>query len=230
MSASTSPILAGVSGVCLGWGFCRSPPILAGVFRCACWSACPTCTPPLLAGLCSVFVGVEVSASPRQFLLGSGVCVFRFGFCFHPVNRGWGVGMSVSASTLPFLAGLYGVCILVRILVSARQSWLGLVVCVFGFGFFFHPANPGWGVAVCVFVCALSLYPAIPCWGLRCVCSRLGYCFTPPILAGVMVCVFGFGFAFRPANPGWACGVCVCVCARSASTPPILAEVYDVCV
>ena len=34
------------------------------------------------------------------------------------------------------------------------------MVCVLGFGFCFHSANPGRDVGVCVFVCALCLYPA----------------------------------------------------------------------
>ena len=58
-------------------------------------------------------------------------------------------------------------------------------VCVFGYGFCFHPTIPGWGVGACAFVCVLCPYPAKPDWGLRCVCSVAGFGFTPPILAGV---------------------------------------------
>ena len=131
-----------------------------------------------------------------------------------------------------------------------RHSWLACAVwvCVLGLGFRLRPATPGWGVGacvclcnrsacappvlpgvcgvgvcawarvlaaprhswlgcpgVCVFVCPPRLYPATPCWGLRrgCVC-------------------LGFGLQLRPATPGWGVGVCACLCARSACTPPLL--------
>ena len=86
-----------------------------------------------------------------------------------------------SACTPPILAGVCGACLPLRVSASARQSWLGLVVCVFGFGFCFQPAIPGWGVGVCVFLCALRA------------CS-------PPVLAGVWV--FRYGFGFDPGNHG----------------------------
>ena len=87
------------------------------------------------------------------------------------------------------------------------------------------------------------------CLGVRRggVCSGWGFGSAPPLLAGVLgcvcacvrappvprhswlrcpvwVCVFGFGFRLRPATPGWAVGVFVCLCARSACTPPLLAR------
>ena len=40
--------------------------------------------------------------------------------------------------------------------------------------------------------------------------------------------VLGLGFRLRPANPGWVVGVCVCSCARSACTPPLLTWVCGV--
>ena len=91
------------------------------------------------------------------------------------------------------------------LLPSPRQCWLRFVVCVFGFSFCFHPANPGWGVVVCVLVYTLCLYPTIPGPGLRCACSGLGLGFRSPMLAGVFEGV--------------------CLWARSASPHPILAWV-----
>ena len=40
--------------------------------------------------------------------------------------------------------------------------------------------------------------------------------------------VLGLGFRLRPATPRWGDGVCVCLCARSACTPPLLAGVCGV--
>ena len=107
--------------------------------------------------------------------------------------------------------------------------------------------------AVCVLVCVLSLYPASPGWGLRlgCVCLVSGFGCVLPLLAGLLgcvcarvraplapchswlgcavwVCVFGLGFQLRPPSPGWGVGLCVCSCARSACTPPLLAGVRGV--
>ena len=45
------------------------------------------------------------------------------------------------------------------------QFWLVSVVHVFRFGFFLHPAIPGWGVGACALLRALRLYPATPSWG-----------------------------------------------------------------
>ena len=60
------------------------------------------------------------------------------------------------------LAGLCSACVRVPGWASARQSWLGFVVCVSGFGFCFHAANRDSGGGVCVFACALRVYPAFP--------------------------------------------------------------------
>ena len=101
------------------------------------------------------------------------------------------------------------------------------VARVFGFGFRFTPANPG--------------------WGLWCVFFGTGFVFTLPILAGVWdACVWMrvspspyhswlgllvrvFGFCLHPAIAGWSME-CVCSGARSAYTPPLLAGVCGVCV
>ena len=42
------------------------------------------------------------------------------------------------------------------------------------------------------------------------------------------VCVLGLGLRLRPAIPGWCVGVCVCLGARSASTPLLLAAMCAV--
>ena len=205
--------------VCSGSGFGCAPPLLAGVLGCACLCACSPCTPPLLAGVCGVgvCVWVWVSAAPRHSSLGCwGVCVLLWALSLYPATPGWGV----------------------------RCGWW------FGLGFRLRPATPGWGVGVCVLVCALPVYPATPGWGVRrgCVCLGSGSGSAPPLRAGVLgfVCagvraplvprhswlgcalwvfVFGLGFRLRPATPGWGVGGCVCLCACSACTPPLLAWV-----
>ena len=158
----------------------------------------------------------------------------------------------------PLLAGvLWCVCACVRNPLVPRHPRLGCAVwvCVLGLGSRLRPATPGWGVGLCV--CALRLYPATPGWGVRrgCVCLGSGFGCAPPLLAGVLgcacvclraplvprhswlgcamwVCVLELGLRLRPATPGWDVGVCVCLCAHSACTPPLLAGVccVGVCV
>ena len=50
-------------------------------------------TPPILAGVLGVRVWVQVLASPRQSWLGLLVRVVGVGFCLHPANPGWRVGV-----------------------------------------------------------------------------------------------------------------------------------------
>ena len=210
--------------VCLGSGFGCTPPLLAGVLGCVC-------------------AGVGAPLAPRHSWLGCApwVCVFGLGLRLHPATPGWGVGVCVcwcgrSACTPPLLARVcgVGVCVWARVLAAPRHSWPGC-----------------WGV--CVLVCVLLLYPASPGWGVRlgCVCLGSGFGCAPPLLAGLLgcvcarvraplapchswlgcavwVCVFGLGFRLRPATPGWGVGLCVCLCGRSAGTPPLLAGVRGV--
>ena len=210
--------------VCLGSGFGCTPPLLAGVLDC-------------------VSAGVGAPLAPRHSWLGRGpcMCVFGLGFRLCPATPGWGVGVCVcwcgrSACTPPLLAGVraVGVCVWARVSAAPRHSWLGF-----------------WGV--CVLVWALRLPPATPGWGVRwgCVCLGPGLGCAPLLLAGVLgcvcagvgaplatrhswlgrapwVCVFGLGFQLRPATPGWAVGLCVCWCGRSACSPPLLAGVRAV--
>ena len=198
---------------------------------------CPVCD------CCWIFFSIPVAPplSPAFRVLGPGVCVPGLGFRRRPATPGWGVGVCVclcarSACTPPLLAGVWRVVVSVWARVSAapRHSRLGR-----------------WGV--CVFVCVLCLYPATPGWGVRCGCVCLGLRFgcAPPIPAGLLgcvcvcgrappvpchswlgcavwVCVPGLGLRLRPATPGWGVGVCVCLWARLAFTPPLLAGVCSV--
>ena len=182
------------------------------------------------------------------FLLSCGTCVWVWvvvglGFRLRPATSGWGVGVCVclcarSACTPPLLAGVcgVGVCAWARVSAAPRHSWLGC-----------------WGL--CVFVCAPRLYSATPGWGVRCGCVCLGSglgcalpllarllghvcaCVPAPLVprhswlgCTVRVCVLGLGVRLRPATPGWVVGAYVCLCARSAYTPPLLAGVCGVAV
>ena len=222
---SAPPLLAGVSGlcllvcaprlhpatpgpgvrygcVCLGSGFGCALPRLAQVLWCACLCACPPCTPPLLAGArgVGVCVWVRVSAAPRQSWLGCwGVCVVVWAPPLYPANPGWGV--------------------------RCGCGYLGL-------GFGCAPPLLAWvcGVGVCVRaeVSAAARQSWLGCWVVR-VCVRA------PLVGGhswlgcaTWLCVLGFGFRLRLATLGWVVGVCVCSCARSACTPPLLAGVCSV--
>ena len=229
--------------VCLGSGFGCASPLLAGVLGCVC--AC---------------VSAPLAARHSWLVCAVWTCVLGLGFRLRPATPGWGVrcgcvwlgsgfgcappllagvlGFCVclcvrSACTPPLLAGVcgVGVCAWARVLAAPRHSWLGC-----------------W--AVCVLVWALVLHPATPGWGARwgCVCFGSGFGCAPPLLAGVLgcvyarvraplvarhswlgcavwVCVFGLGFRLRPATPGWGVGVCVCWCVCSSCTPPLLAWV-----
>ena len=155
-----------------------------------------------------------------------------------------------------FLSGVLGcVCVCVRAPLLPRHSWMGCAacVCVFELRIRLCPATPGWGVGACVFVGALRLYPGTPGWGVRCwcVCLGSGLSCAPPSLARVLgcvcvcgpapllprqcwvgcavwVCVLACGFGLRPATPGRGVGLCLCLWARSACTPPLLAGVCGV--
>ena len=196
----------------LGWG--------VGV--CVCWCGRSPCTPPILAGVCSVGVCVWawVSAAPRHSWPGSwglrvGVrapplpchswlgcavwmCVFGLGFWLRPATPGWGHRKSVclcacSACTPPLLAGVCGVGVCAWARVSAAPR-LSWLGC--------------WGV--CVLVCVVLLYPATPGWGVRCgcVCSGSGFGCAPPLLVGV--CGVWFGRCLAPVPVPWF----VVCCAR----------------
>ena len=218
-----------------GWGVCCGRVCLGSGFSCA---------PPLLARLSGcVCVCVRAPLVPWNSRLGCavGVCVLGLGLLPRPGTPGCVVGVRVclcarSACTPPLLAGVcnVGVCAWARVPPAPRQSWLGCL-------------------GVCVFVCALRSYPATPGWGARYgrVCLRSGFGCAPPLLAGVLgcrcgcvralrvprhswlgyavwVCVLRLRFRLRPATHGSVVGLCVCLCARSACTPPLPAGVCGV--
>ena len=166
--------------------------------------------------------------------------MFGFGFRGKPPNPGWGLGCVCLGTSFgfapPLLVGVRGVGVRAwaRFSAAPRHSWVGCR-------------------GVCLFVCALCLYPANPGWGVRCGCVCLGSGFgcAPPLLAGVLgsvcvcvrpppvprrfrlgcavwVCVLRLLFRLRPAIPGPGIGVCVCLWACSACTPPIVAGVRGV--
>ena len=180
------------------------------------------------------------------FLLLCGACVWvrvvlGLGFWLRPTTPGSGDGVCVClcarfACTPRLLARVcsVGVCAWGRASAAPRHSWLGC-----------------WGL--CVLVCALCLYPATPGWGVQrgCLCLGSGFGCAPPALAWVLgpvcvcvptplvlrqswlgcavwVCVCGLGFLLRPATPCWGVGVCVCLCAHSTCTPPLLAGLCSV--
>ena len=117
-------------------------------------------------------------------------------------------------------------------------------------GFDFHPVNTGWVGGLCVCVCARPLYPAIPGSGVRCGCACLGLGFgcAPPLLAGcvglcVLVCTLSLYPLFLVGDCGLCAWVgvlgftppiqaglleCVCLWARFAPTPPVLADLCRV--
>ena len=211
--------------VCLRSGFGCTAPLLAGVLGCGC-----VCVPARLV--------------PRHPWLGCAVwvCVLGLGSRLRPATPGWDVGVCLclcarSGCTPPILAGVR-CCGCVCLGSGFRCASLLLARVMLG---------------VCVVFCALRLSPApsssdVRCW---CVCfdSSLG-CATP-LVAGVLGCVrvcvraplvpchswmdcavwvsvLGLAPPLRPATPGWCVGMCVCLCARSARTPPIQAGVRRV--
>ena len=225
-SACTPPLLAGPCGVGVGaWAQVSAAPRHS-------WLVCL---------VVFVFVGALrlYPATPGRGVrcgcafLGSG---FR---CASPLLAGLLGCVCVcerSACTPPLLARMCGVAVAAwaPVWAAPRHSWLGRS-------------------GVFVFVGALRLYPATPGWGVPCGCLCFGSDFvcTPPLLAGAFgcvcvcgraplvprhswvgcgawVCVYGLGFGLRPATPGWGARVCVCLLARSACTPPLLARVCGV--
>ena len=165
-----------------------------------------------------------------------------------------GSGFGCAPPLLAGVLGCVGVC--VRVPCVPRHSWLvcAVWVCLLGLGFRLRPSTPGKGVGVCVSLCARTVCTppvlagvcgvGVSAWarvfgcalplldgvsGCVCVCVRA------PLVprhswrgCAVWVCVLGLGFRLRPATPSWDVGVCVCLCAGSAFTPPLLAGVCGV--
>ena len=156
----------------------------------------------------------------------------------------------------PLLVGLCRVvvCAWARVSATLRHSWLGCWgVCVLVCALRLYPATPGWGVGLCVclgsgFGCTPPLLAGVLGCGCLSACSActlplraracgVGVCAWAWVSAAprhswlgsvVWVCVLGLRFSLRPATPGSGVGLCVCLCVRSACTPPLLAEVFGV--
>ena len=187
---------------------------------CVCLCAHSACTRPLLAGACAAAVcaGARVSAAPRHSRLGYwGLCMLVLALCLYPATPGWGVRCvrvrlgSGFGCAPPLLAGVFGcVCVRVRAPVVPRHSWRGVRcggACL----------GPGFG-------CAPQLLARV--LGFVCVCVRAPLVPRHSWLGcAAWVCLLGLGSRLRPATPGWGVGLCVCLCARSACTPPLLARV-----
>ena len=104
------------------------------------------------------------------------------------------------------LAELRGACVWAFVLPVPRKSWLGCWgVCICA-RVLPVPRHSWLGFVVRVFGHGFRLYSANPGW--RVFCIGVGFGFTPPIQAWVLRCV--------------------CLCACSACTPPVLAEVWGV--
>ena len=189
-----------------GSGFGCAPPLLAGVLGCVCVLVCTLglqfwlcpATPGWGVGVCVCLCACSVFTPP----LLAGLC--RVGVCL-----GSGFGCAP-----PIVAGVLGcVCACVRAPLVTRHSWRGCTVwvCVFELSLSCAPPLLA-GVFGCVCVCVHA--PPVPCH------SWLG--------CAVWVCAIGLWFRLRPAHPGLGVVVCVCLCAYSACTPPLLAGVCRV--
>ena len=209
--------------VCSGSGFGCAPRLLAWVLGCGyvcvpaplvrhhSWLGCAvwvcargwgfSCAPPLPAGVLGcVCVRVPTPLVPRHSLLGCvvWVCVLRLGFRLRPATPGWGVGVCVCLCA----------CSACTPPLLARPCGVGVCARALVSA---APRHSWLGCrGACAFVCLLRLYAATPGWAVWC------------------GCVFGLRFQLRPATPGWGVGVCVCSCAHSACTPPLLARVCGV--
>ena len=146
------------------------------------------------------------------------------------------------------LAGVLGGCARVPVLVSPLLSWPGFVVCAVGLGFWLAPLHSWLDFPGRAWLCARSACTPLFLARVCGVCLSSGFGCAPPLLAGflgcvcvcvrapfvlrnswlgcaVWSCVLGLGLRLRPATPGWGVGMCVCLCARSACTLLVFAEV-----
>ena len=223
-SACTPLLLGGVCGVAVCvWTFASATPrhSLAGLLGCVC---------------------VHALLVPRHSRLGCAlwVLVFGLGFWLRPATPGWGVGVRVclsvhSACTPPLLAGVCGVggCAWAIASAASCHSWLGCWgVCLCAQSACTPPLLAGLcGVCVCVFWLGFGCGPPFLAGVFGCVCVCVRAPFVPCdfwLGCALWVCLFGLGSGLRPATPGWGVGVCVCLGARSACTPPLLAGLCGV--
>ena len=265
-SACTPPLLAGVCGVgvgfrarvsaapchswlgCAAWvcvfglGFRLRPTTTGSVVRvCVCWSVCSSCTPPVLAAVCGVGVGIwaRVLASPRHSWLGCwGVCVLVCALRLCPATPGRGVRCrcvcfgSGFGCAPPLVAGVLGcacLCVCSPCTPPLLAGAPGAGVCVW---VRVSAAPPHcwlgcWGV--CVLVWALPLYPATAGWGARVgvrVWVRVPAAPRHSWLGCWVVCALVWALPLYPATPGWgARRGCVCLGSGLGCAPPLLAWV-----
>ena len=213
--------------VCVLWlGFWLRPATPGwGVGVCVCWCARSPCTPPLLAVVCGVGVGVwaPVSAAPRHsWLACSDVCVLVWALPLYPATPGWGVrcgcgclgsGFGCAPPLLAWVLGCACLCACFPCTPPLLARVCGVRVCVWvrASGTPPQPWLGCWGV--CVLVCPLCLSPDTPSWGVRCGCACLGSGFrcSPPLLAGVLGCVCaGVRASLVPRHSCLGCAAWVC--------------------
>ena len=189
-----------------------------GVGVCVRLCARSACTPPLLAGVCSLGVcaWARVLAAPRHSWLGCwGVCGFVCVLRLYPAAPGWGVGRvcgclgSGFSCAPPVPAGVFG-CLFVFVPAPLvpRHSWPGCAVWlwVLGLGFGLRSATPCWGVGVCVCSCARSACTprllAGVCGVVVCAWARVSAATRHSWLGCWGVCVFVCALRLYPATPG----------------------------
>ena len=204
--------------VCVfGLGF-RLRPATPGWNVGLCVGSCArsACTPPPLAGVRGVGLGVwvRVSAAPRHSWLGC----WAVRVCVRPPlapSHSWH-GCAVCVCV--FGLGLW-----------LRPATPGCALC-------WHPATPG-TVARCGCVCFGSGFgraPPVLAGVFSCVWARVRAPLAPRhswLGCAVWLCVFGLGFRLRPPTPGWGVGVClfVCVLCLHPATPGTGARCGCVC-
>ena len=197
---------------CLGSGFGWAPSLLAGVFGCVCAGLGAPFLPRHSWPGCAVWVcvfGLLIWLRPATPGCGVGVCAFVCVLPLYPATPGWGVRRGCVC-----LGSGVEVCVCCC---AHSACTLPLLVGVCGVG-----------VGVWARVSAAPRHSWLGCLGVRVgVCASL----VPRhswLACAAWVCVLRLGFRLRLATPGWGVGVCVCSCARSARTPPLLAGVCGV--
>ena len=205
----------------LGFGFLAAPRHSLLGFWVVCFGVCALSGPhhSWLGRAVSVDVlGFRCRLRPTILGWGVGLCVLVCVLRLYPANPGSGVrcgcvclGLGCSCAP-PFLAGVLGrmcLCVCTAFSSPFLARVCGVAVCAWLRVSAAPPDSWLGNWVVCFGVCALS--------GPR--HSRLG--------CAVCVCVLELGLRLRPVFPGWSFGG-MCLCARSACSPPVLARVCGV--
>ena len=99
------------------------------VVWCLCFGLGSAVTLPFLAGVQGACAWARVSALPRHFWLGFVVRALGFGFGGNPATPRWGIGcvclVTGFGRASPFLAGVGGVCVWVRVFPALCFFWFG---------------------------------------------------------------------------------------------------------